>query len=193
LLLAATFPRAGGVALPLMASTTCALFLAMLLARPGTWLVLEGPDRRLANSEVVRYVRAHSAPGDTIAGLPWGGFFYFYGRPPATRYTLLLHPREGYTTAAEVHEAFEEIRARQPKLVLMAPEMRGHGHFQLYDHLWEPLPGYELVAQADMPHDHNGGYGVLVWARAGGSNKKATKASAAACTPLERISLLGRP
>ncbi|MEB3222619.1 MAG: hypothetical protein VKS61_11125, partial [Candidatus Sericytochromatia bacterium] len=64
---------------------TGALGLAQAMRQaPAAWLDPRPPDVRLADSEVIRYIRSHTRPGDRIVSVPYGGFHYFYGRPAAT-------------------------------------------------------------------------------------------------------------
>lgn len=80
---------------------------------------LRTPEQVLAQEPLLRWVMAHTAPGDRIAVYPWGGFYYLFGRPPATGYSLLYHPAMHYNTADQFAEATAQLAARRPRLVLI--------------------------------------------------------------------------
>ena len=103
------------------------------LARPGA-----GPDAHLADDPVVRYLRAHGHAGDRLAVYTLGAQYYFYGLPPATRFTHMLDPKEGYYDAHDLATFWHEVEASRARFLVFAPA----------DPAVVPVPpvaGYKLV------------------------------------------------
>ncbi|MFP5501724.1 MAG: glycosyltransferase family 39 protein [Candidatus Sericytochromatia bacterium] len=111
---------------------------------PEAWLSLRSPDERLEDRPAIRYVREHAAPGDKIVAMPYPGPYYFYGRPPASRYTLILPPEAGYNTPAEFEAFWKEIERERPRYVIVS---HWDGEAALGAYMRQPLPGYREVAR----------------------------------------------
>lgn len=121
-----------------------ALVVRAIVIQPADFLSPTPPDQRLAAQPVPAFVRAHSTPSDRIVSVPWGGPHYFYGRPAAVAYTLMMPPQYGYNSPREYAAMHAALLASRPKLVIV--QMRGGP-----EHLGEAwpgfdLPGYRLVA-----------------------------------------------
>ena len=144
---AAAGPLAAGLplgALALFAATGAGLLASEVRQAPHDWLSTSPPDARLAADESIRYIRAHTAPGDRIVSLPAGGLHYFYGRPAATSLALLLPLRARYNGEAEHRQLAAEIRRNRPALVIVTPDRPDAA--TLGEYLVEPLVGYEEAA-----------------------------------------------
>lgn len=117
-------------------------------AAPGAWLSFRSPDRHFADGPVIRYLRTHAAPGDRVVGMPFGGFFYFYGLPPATRYTLFAPTSYKYETGHEADRLLHEIAVNRPRFLVVSSTQHS-------DYFKEFLPrtpqGYRLVADFAQP------------------------------------------
>jgi hypothetical protein len=116
---------------------------------PATWLDRRTPDARLRDSEVIRYIEAHTAPGDRIVSVPYGGFHYFYGRPAAADRSYYTWPAWGFTPP----EAWQALRARvaaePPALVLVMPDVPSEAG--LRDNLGAPFAGMRRAAVVATP------------------------------------------
>lgn len=138
--------------LPRLSLWAFALTGALLVAgesklHPEAWLSRESPDARLSSRPAFQYLRAHSTPADRIVAMPYGGFYYFYGRRPASRYTLMLPPRAGYYTAAEYEAFWKEVLEKRPKFVIFS---LWNGRKALGEYFLHPLPGYREAAWVPM-------------------------------------------
>lgn len=130
---------------------TGGLWLAQdMRSQPETWLSLRSPDERLQARPAIRYVRDHAAPGDKIVAMPYPGPYYFYGRPPASRFTLILPPEAGYNTPAEFEAFWQEIERERPRYVIVSP---WNGDAGLAEYMRRPLPGYREVAKVGILHE----------------------------------------
>ncbi|MFP5501632.1 MAG: glycosyltransferase family 39 protein, partial [Candidatus Sericytochromatia bacterium] len=109
-------------------------------------LRLSSPDQRFKETPVIRYLQERSQPEDRIVALPYGGFFYFYSRPSASRYTLMVPPGIGfdYNTEAEYRAVWDEITTERPRFVVFSPWR--DGETELEGFLRYPLPGYRRAA-----------------------------------------------
>ncbi|MEB3329676.1 MAG: hypothetical protein VKQ33_10630 [Candidatus Sericytochromatia bacterium] len=116
---------------------------------PGTWLAPRPPDARLRDSEVIRYIHAHTGPQDRIVSVPYGGFHYFYGRPAAADRSYHTWPAWGFTPP----EAWQALRARiaaePPALLLVLPDVPSEAG--LRDNLGAPFAGMREAALVDTP------------------------------------------
>ncbi|MFN3428972.1 MAG: glycosyltransferase family 39 protein [Candidatus Sericytochromatia bacterium] len=146
LVLARWLPHA---ALAAFVATGALLQAKFMQKDPAAWLRLTSPDGGLAASPAVAYIRAHSEPDDRIVAMPNGGFFYFYGRPSATRHAWIWPPSLGFVTAREVDEAWDEIAARRPRFVVVSPD--GPEPEKLQAYLRRPLTGYQRVTVPGAP------------------------------------------
>lgn len=134
-------------ALALFAATGGARFAAEVQLTPDQWLSTRGPDARLADDEAIRFIRAHTAPGDRIVSLPAGGLHYFYGRPAATSMALLLPLHVRYNDEADHRALRDEIRRNRPALVIVTPDQPDPRQVAAY--LVHPLEGYEPAGVVD--------------------------------------------
>ncbi len=101
---------------------TGALMVAKgIAADPATWRSLASPDARMRETPIIAWLRDHARPGDRMVAMPAGGFYYFYGPPPATRNPYILPPERGYTPEAEWREVGAEIARHRPRFVVVAP------------------------------------------------------------------------
>jgi hypothetical protein len=96
----------------------------------------------------VAYLRAHAAPGDRLAVFPLGAQFYAYGVPPATTYTSMLDPAEGYYSQAEYDDFWRQVRTNRPRYVMLGPLPRRDTAPAA------PVEGYHLAAA--LPLDYMG-------------------------------------
>lgn len=113
---------------------------------PDLWLRLESPDERLRRAPLLQYLEAHTSPQDRLISLPGGAMHYFYGRPAASRFTLMLPPEYGYNSEAEFQACLEEIRENRPKYVLISPISPRKDSLRTL--LEEGFPGYRKVPDA---------------------------------------------
>lgn len=117
---------------------------------PGHWLSATPPDARLADAEVIRWIRANTRPGDRIVALPQGSLAYFYGRPSAADMNVMLPPRHKYTDEADFRALWRRIAEREPALILVTPDHPDEA--ELAEHLRYPLPAYEQAAVVETPY-----------------------------------------
>ncbi len=136
-------------ALALFVATGASLVITEARSYPEFWFARATPDARLANSAIVRYIHAHTQPGDRIVALPQGSLAYFYGRPSAGDMNVMLPPRFKYTDEADFQALWRRIDARKPALILVTPDHPAAS--ELADHLRYPLPDYEQAAVVDTP------------------------------------------
>ncbi len=139
-------PQAG-----LVAWLVCALVVAVQPMRqaPADWFAFTRPEPRHLASPAFRYLREHGRPGDRIVAFPFGEMFYFYTWPPATRYSEMLPPEDGYHTEAEYHAFWDEMLAARPRFIVyapLAPDAIMHKASFRY-----PLPGYHLAVALPWP------------------------------------------
>lgn len=125
--------------------------LKAMAKEPWIWTDPLHPDRRLEESEVIRYLRAHARPGDTIAAMPYGGFYYVYGPPPATRWTCRLPPVFHYGPPEEYAAFWAEIARRQPRFVVIAPWAWKRFGEAVADYARDLPPGYHRVGAFASP------------------------------------------
>ena len=122
---------------------------------PGLWNRPLHPDFRLENSEIVRFLKAHMRPGDRMAAMPYAGFFHVYGPPPATPYTFILTPEEGYGTHDQFDAFWAEVAKARPRFIVVAPwawDTWERTLRQYTDHL---PPRYHLVGSFQNPQYGN--------------------------------------
>lgn len=86
---------------------------------PEQWLRLSSPDTRIRQSEAISAIAGAVTPGDTLACVPIGAFYYFYVAPNATRFHYWVRPEDGYTTPAQHREILGDILSRKPRFVLV--------------------------------------------------------------------------
>ncbi|HEY9723931.1 MAG TPA: glycosyltransferase family 39 protein [Oscillatoriaceae cyanobacterium] len=103
------------------AGTGLFLLSRYMAADPATWCRLASPDQRIASLPVLSYLRAHTEPSDRLVVFPNGGLFYFYGRPAATRYTVIYPIGYRYMDPREIHEVWHEIAQSKPKYMVVGP------------------------------------------------------------------------
>lgn len=137
------------VALAALALAGLALTGRAAQLHPEQWLVAAPPDGRLAAMPVIARIKAHTAEGDRIVSLPWGGYHYFYARPAATRHTLMLPPSFRYNSADEYAQLRQEIITRRPRLVVL--QLPGPVEFLAQSFPDLPPPGYRLVESVPTP------------------------------------------
>jgi hypothetical protein len=145
LVLARWLPHA---ALAAFVATGVLLQAKFIQKDPTAWLRLTSPDVELAASPAVAYIRAHSRPGDRIVAMPNGGFYYFYGRPSATRHAWIWPPSLGFVTAREVDEAWDEIATNRPRFVVVAPD--GPEPEKLQAYIRRPLSHYRRATASPL-------------------------------------------
>jgi len=116
---------------------------------PDQWLDARTPDARLRASEAVRYIQAHTVPGDRIVALPMGSFHNFYGRPSASDMSVMLPLRFRYTAEADYQALGARIRERRPALILVTPDHPDPR--ELVEHLRFPLDGYAPAGTVMTP------------------------------------------
>lgn len=124
----ATWPEAGGLRwLPRAALLGLVLAGGLRVAEtarhaPEQWLRLSSPDARIQQSEAISTIAQAMSPGDTLACVPIGAFYYFYVAPNATRFHYWVRPEDGYTTPAQHREILGDIRRRSPRFVLVTTQ-----------------------------------------------------------------------
>jgi hypothetical protein len=113
---------------------------------PQIWLSRETPDARVSRTEVLEYLRREAKPGDRVTAMPHGGYYYFFGLPAATRYSVMLPPAMGYNPEAEFQAFGREIASRRPDFIVVAPWAWGSeaSTIGVYEKLFPP--GYQRVA-----------------------------------------------
>ena len=101
-------------------AATGALMVANAVRKePEIWNRPLDPDARLVAFPVMRHLRAQARPGDRLAALPYGGYFYFYGPPPAVRHALMVEPGQRYSTAAEWEAYWAEVVRERPRFLVI--------------------------------------------------------------------------
>lgn len=148
-------------ALVLFLATGVALQAVGMAYNQDAWLRLESPDQRIAQAPVFKFLRANTTADDRIIAVPFGGLYYFYGRPPASRSTLVLPPQWGYTNEDEYREVFREIEANKPKYVI-AQGLWGRG-VGLSTTMRYDMPGYRQLPQAFNAPSTTGGASTPVY------------------------------
>lgn len=136
-------------ALALFAATGGVLAAHEARTHPDDWLAATSPDARLAAHPLVRYVKAHTRPGDRVVELPQGGLAYFFARPSAADMNVMLPPRFRYTDEDDYRALWARIAERRPALILVTPDHPVEA--ELAEHLRHPLPGYERAAVVAAP------------------------------------------
>ena len=101
-----------------------------------------------------------------MVALPAGGFYYFYGPPPATRNPYVLPPDQGYTPEAEWRAVGAEIAANRPRFVVVAPWAWGDVGAIHAQYAALLPPGYREVARLRTPQ-WGGMWPAVVWEDAG--------------------------
>lgn len=104
---------------------------------PQAWLPSDGgPDGRMADSPLMRFLRQNTTPADRLVSLPVGGVHYFYGRPAGIRYNFLSPPEDRYNSEAEFEAVMAEVARSKPKFVLLTPaHIDPAGYLRLADRL----------------------------------------------------------
>jgi hypothetical protein len=118
---------------------------------PDRWLHPGRAERQLAESPAIAYLRAHAHPGDRLVAMPYGGFFYVFGLPPATRYSLMLPPDLGYGSPEEFRAFWAEIAGRRPRFIVIAPWAWKPFELAVRDYADHLPPGYRKVATLESP------------------------------------------
>ena len=108
-------------ALAAFALTGALMVVKGMAAAPAVWFPAAGPDARMREAPILAWLAAHARPGDRLVAMPAGGFYYFYGPPPATRLPILLPPELGYNPEGEWLAARAELAANRPRFVVIAP------------------------------------------------------------------------
>ena len=90
------------------------VWFATLTAIPGATATMDDVASR---DPVIAAVRDRTAPGDEIAFIGLAGRVYFYGRPAAVGYTLVL-PVDDLTSPDEIEEIRREVAVNRPKIVV---------------------------------------------------------------------------
>jgi hypothetical protein len=120
------------------------LFIRFMQADPGNWLRFTPPDAVIAKEPIFQYLAKHTRHGDRLIAMPIGGVFYFFGRPPATRYPIILPLSQRFTTAADLAEVRGEIARNHPSFLILGPY--GVASDDIVPYLNGPLPpGYHRV------------------------------------------------
>ena len=146
---------------------TGALMVAKAVAAdPGTWRSLTPPDARLRETPIIAWLTEHARPGDTMVAMPAGGFYYFYGPPPATRNSYVLPPERGYTPEAQWREVGEEIARHRPRFVVIAPWPWGERDAVYARYVSLLPPGYVKRGEFRTPQ-WGGIWPAVVWEAAG--------------------------
>lgn len=92
-----------------------------IMTNPTVWLSRETPDARVSRTPVLEFLRAEAKPTDTLTAMPHGGYYYFYGPRPASRYSVMFPPALGYNPASEFQAFGRELEARRPTFIVVAP------------------------------------------------------------------------
>ena len=121
------------------------LGLGVLHAGAELWLdpkmrpAADGPDARMHADPAAAWLRTHAEPGDRLAVYPLGPQWYVYALPPATRFTTMLHPSEGYYDQADWEAFWGDIEMGRPRFVMLGPFGRTAPTPEV------PLTGYRRV------------------------------------------------
>ena len=129
---------------------------------PDTWFSAASPDARIKARPALSFLLARARPDDRLIGLPYPGPYYFYAARPASRYTLMLHPKAGYNSEAEYRALWDEITRERPRFVVVTP---GGGEASLEEYVRYPLPGYREVAREGV-FDEQDANRALIFERA---------------------------
>ena len=92
---------------------------------PEVWNRPLSPDARVSEAPVMRFLTAEARPGDLMAALPSGGYFYFYGPRPAVRHELMLEPGVRYNSAEEFDAYWKEVATTRPRFVVIGTSPAG--------------------------------------------------------------------
>ncbi|MDB5096328.1 MAG: hypothetical protein JWM80_749 [Cyanobacteria bacterium RYN_339] len=118
---------------------------------PDRWMHPGRVERQVLESPAIAYLHTHARPGDQLAAMPYGGFFYVFGLPPATRYTLMLPPSMGYGAPGEFAAYFDELARRRPRFVVIAPWAWKAFELAVDDYATHLPPGYRRVGEFGSP------------------------------------------
>ena len=113
---------------------------------PERRLAWDGPEGRVAREPVIAYLRAHARVGDRLVVFPLGSLYYFRALPPATRFTHMLDPAEGYYDRNDFGAFWGEAAVARPRFLVYWPVAPGAPVPV------PPLPGYKLVYAPDVPY-----------------------------------------
>lgn len=169
--LVALLPRfpgrsAGRAALAVFALTGAGMVAKGVWQDPATWRSPRPPDARMREAPIIAWLQANARPGDRMVALPAGGFYYFYGPPPATRNPYVLPPDQGYTPEAEWRAVGAEIATNRPRFVVIAPWPWGDEATVYGQYAALLPPGYREAARLRTPQ-WGGLWPAVVWEDAG--------------------------
>lgn len=139
-----------------------ALAASELVLKPELQLRADGPDGRLRADAATLWLRTHARPGDRLAVFPLGAQFYVYALPPASRFTSMLDPAEGYYDRADYERFWAELARERPRFVMLAPISREAPPPRM------PLAGYRQVAALAITYMGKPAR-ALIYARGAGS------------------------
>lgn len=148
-LLAARGPWRPVAALPVLA---LALLLSSGLAdAAGLWLfqprymrTLGGPDLRAREDATLAYLHAHARPGDRIAAMPAGPYYYYYGLPPAVPVSTVLSRASHFPSDELIAGFWREVASGRARFLVVDRSSEPY----LADAFEGPPPGYVRVFQA---------------------------------------------
>lgn len=108
-------------ALATFALTGALMFVKGAVSHPEVWLSSASPDARVTQAPVLQYLKANARPGDLVAAAPYGGYYYFYGPRPASRFSHMFPPAFGFTPKEDFQTFAHELATRRPAFIVVAP------------------------------------------------------------------------
>ncbi|MDB5096318.1 MAG: hypothetical protein JWM80_739 [Cyanobacteria bacterium RYN_339] len=118
-----------------------------------------GPDVFARQDATLNFIRARAWPGDRLVAVPSGGYYYFYGLPPAVRMTTVFSPAANYYDTAELAGFWREVATSGARFLVVDPSNEPF----MRDAFPGPPPGYRPVFAA--PSQRYAGPWVTVYER----------------------------
>jgi hypothetical protein len=132
------------LALALILSSGLADAAELWLFQPYYRQRLGGPDLRAREDATLAYLHAHTRPGDRIAAMPAGPYYYYYGLPPAVRVSTVLSRASHFPSDELIAGFWQEVASGKARFLVVD---RSSEPF-LADAFEGPPPGYVRVFRA---------------------------------------------
>jgi hypothetical protein len=154
--IAACLPTLG---LALLLAGGLATASSTLTLVPRYLLTLGGADMRAREDATLAYLHAHARPGDRMVAVPAGGYYYYYGLPPAVHMSSIYSRAAKFIGDDELDAFWHEVATCQARYLVVDTSDEPFMH----DAFPGPPAGYKPVYQA--PSLRNTGPWVTVYER----------------------------